>query len=138
MYHPTSSVPREATTCGSSWQKAAVISAARGRALRDVQRRMERRQHNANAEADALGALADRRQRQVGRAVVRPYRPEMVLGKPHGGEAPLLGERNLLERLIDALGFALRGPRFGHLALVEKTQSHRFPRAGLSGGLSPA
>src|ERR1700726_5204099 len=100
-------------------------------ALRDVQRMMDRRQHDADAEADALGALADCRQCQVGRAIVRPYRSEMVLGKPYSGEALLLGERNLLERLIDALGFALRGPRFGHLDLIEKTQSHRALRAGL-------
>src|SRR5256714_784878 len=136
MYHPTSSVPREATTRGSSWQKPAVIRAARGRALaghalRDVQRMVDRRQHDADAEADALGALADRRQCQVRRAVVRPYRAEMVLGKPHGREALLLGKRNLLERLIDALRFALRGPRFGNLDLIEKTQSHRALRAGL-------
>src|SRR5262249_45947880 len=58
-----------------------------------MQRMVDRRQHDADAEADALGPLADRRQCQVGRAVVRPYRTEMVLRKPHAGETLLLGKR---------------------------------------------
>src|SRR5712691_628630 len=91
----------------------------------DVQWVVDRREDDADPQADRAGALADRRQRQIGGAVVRPHRAEMMLGEPHALKALLLGVGDLFERLMDALRFTRRGPGFGNLDLVEKANSHR-------------
>src|SRR5712691_12863703 len=92
----------------------------------DVQWVVDRREDDADPQADRAGALADRRQRQVGGAVVRPHRAEMVLGEPHALKALLFGVGDLLERLMDALRLAGGGPGLGHLDLIEETNSHRI------------
>jgi len=66
-----------------------------------MQRMVDRGQYYTDAEADTAGTLADRRQSQIGGAVVRPDRPEMVFGKPYAREALLLGKRDLFQSLVD-------------------------------------
>jgi hypothetical protein len=95
-------------------------------ALRDVQRMMDRRQHHTDAETDPAGALADRCQCQVGGAVMRPHRAEVMLGKPDAGEALLLGIGDLLEGFVDALRFTGGRPGFWHLDLIEQANAHRI------------
>src|SRR6516165_8495734 len=89
-----------------------------------MQRVVDRGEHDPDAEADRAGALADRREGEVGSAVVRPHRAEMMLRKPYALKALLLGERDLLQGFIDALRFTRRSPGFGHLNLVEQANSH--------------
>src|SRR5215469_12654279 len=85
---------------------------------------MDRRQHHADAEADLAGALADRGKRQVRGTVVRPHRAKMMLGKPYARKALLLGKRNLLQRLVDALRFTRPRPGLGDLNLVKQANPH--------------
>src|SRR5438270_1313407 len=47
-----------------------------------------------------------------------------MLRKPHALKALLLGVRDLLERFVDPLRFAGRGPGFGNLDLIEQANSH--------------
>jgi hypothetical protein len=89
-----------------------------------VQGMVNGREDDANAEADAARALTHGRQGKVRGAIVRPHWAEVMLGKPHAGKPHLLGVGNLLERFIDALGFTLRGPGFGHLNLVKQANTH--------------
>src|SRR5262245_25320665 len=91
---------------------------------------VNRGQDHANAKTDAAGALTDRRQGEVRRAVVRPDGTEVVLGKPHAGKAHLLGVGDLLQGFIDTLGFTLRGPGFGDLNLVKQAKAHRILSCG--------
>src|SRR6185437_3310944 len=104
----------------------------RGHAGRHVQRMMNRRQNDADAQANPAGSLTDRGKRQVRGAIMRPHRTKMMLGKPDAGKALLLGEGNLFQSLIDALGFTGWGPGFGHLDLVEQTQFHGTASFGAS------
>src|SRR5215472_4148463 len=89
-----------------------------------MQRVVDRGEHHPDAEADRTRALADRREGEVGSAVVRPHRAKVMLRKPYALEALLLCVWYLLQGFIDALGFAGRSPGFGHLNLVEQTNSH--------------
>jgi hypothetical protein len=71
---------------------------------------------------DAVRGRADAERRAVlayllgcGLPRMWPNWAEMVLRKPHARKTHLLGVGNLLQGFMDALGFALWGPRFGHL-----------------------
>ena len=96
----------------------------RGHARRHVQRVVDRRQHDANAKANLAGALAHRCKCEVGGAVVRPHRAEMVFGKPHARKTLLFGIGNLLQRFMDPLGFTGPWPGLRNLDLVKETNSH--------------
>jgi hypothetical protein len=72
-------------------------------ARRHVQRMVDRGQDHADAQADAACALADGSKSKVRGAVVRPYRAEVMLRKPHAREALLFGEGDLFQCLVDAL-----------------------------------
>ena len=91
----------------------------------DVQGVVNGRQDHANAEADAAGTLAHRREGEVRGADMRPHGAEVMLRKPDARKAHLLGVGNLLQRFIDALGFTLGRPGFRHLNLVKQANSHQ-------------
>jgi hypothetical protein len=48
----------------------------------------------------------------------------MVLGKPDAPKTHFFGIGNLLERLVDALRLAVRGPGFRNLNLIKQADSH--------------
>ena len=107
-----------------------------------VQRMVDRRQNHADSQPDAGRTLADGRQGQVWRTVMRPHRPEVVLGKPNAVEALLLGVRNLLQRLPEPPGLGLGAPGFRDLYLIEQSEFHSILSAWLSlvidsGGRTP-
>ena len=95
-------------------------------------RMVEGRRHldDAVAEANALGALRDRGQEHLRRARVAVLLEEVVLDLPHVVDPEPVGERALLERLLQhaVLGVGVPGAR--QLVLVEDTElhAHRTPR----------
>ena len=76
------------------------------------------------AEADVLRALAGRGEEDLGRGGVRVLLEEVVLDLPHVLDAELVGELDLVERVLDQLLLAVLGPRARELVLVEDAELH--------------
>jgi len=96
----------------------------RRHACRHVQRVVNGSEDHTNAQANTAGALTDCRESEVGSAVVRPHRAEVVFGKPHTGKALFFGKRDLLQSFVDAFGLTGCSPRFRDLNLIEQADSH--------------
>src|SRR3546814_11684162 len=73
--------------------------------------RARRGREDAVTEADVLRALARRRKELLGRAGVGLLLQEVVLDLPHHIEAQLVGQLDLLERVLDEGQLAVLGPR---------------------------
>ena len=109
--------------------------------LRGVDRVAEfvRRERDAEAEADLVGDLRQRGEERAVRGHVRPLDAEVVLDDPHGAEAELVGQLDLLDRLEvrGLLGLALVvrirlvRPRLRGLHLIEEIQLHGQSPIGL-------
>ena len=107
----------------------------RREALGDAGRVVEGRRHlhDAVSEPNALGALRDRGEKHLRRARVAVLLEEVVLDHPHVVDAEPVGERALLECLLEhaVLGVGIPGAR--DLVLVEDAELHvrhppvRFP-----------
>ena len=95
-------------------------------ALGDARRMVERRRrlHDAVTEPDVLRALRRRREEHLGRARVRVLLEEVVLDLPHVVDAELVGELDLLERVLEQLVLGVVGPRPRQLVLVEDAELH--------------
>ena len=111
--------------------------------LGHAHRRGERVRHERDAEpeADLLGALRERADDDLGRGRVRSPLAEVVLDVPCGVEAQLVGELDLLERLL--VGLLLRlslaprvgpGPGLGDVDLVEHVEFHGLPLGVVAAG----
>ena len=85
---------------------------------------VRRRLDDAVAEADVLGPLAGRGEEHLGRGGVRVLLEEVVLDLPHVLDAELVGELDLLERVLDQLALGVVGPRTRVLVLVEDAELH--------------
>ena len=79
---------------------------------------------DAVAQADALGALAGRCEEHLGSRRVRVLLEEVVLDLPHVVEPDLVGQLDLVERVLDELLLTGVGPRAGQLVLVEQAELH--------------
>ena len=88
---------------------------------RVVERR--RRLHDAVPEPDALRALRDRGEEQLGRARVAVLLEEVVLDLPHVVDAEPVGELALLEGLLQQLVLRVLVPRSRQLVLVEDAEA---------------
>src|SRR5262249_56782704 len=75
-------------------------------------------------EADALRALRDGPEEHLGRGGVRELGQEMMLHLPDGVVTELVGEDDLLERLVVAAVLAALVVRLRHLELVEEVEFH--------------
>ena len=73
---------------------------------------------------DALRALRDGGEEDLGRRGVRELGQEVVLDLPDGVVAELVGELDLLERLVVAAVLAALVVRLRHLELVEEVELH--------------
>src|SRR3954447_13526904 len=100
---------------------------------------MVRRQlHDAVTEADVLGALAGRREEDLGSGRVRVLLEEVVLDLPRVVVAKLVGQLDLVERVLHELVFAARAPRLRELQLIENAELHGVvPPTGLGSFGSP-
>jgi hypothetical protein len=76
------------------------------------------------ADADALGALADRREEDLGRGGVAVFGEEVVFHCPDAVKADLVSERDLFERLVIDARLPAIGPRLRELQLVEQPKLH--------------
>ena len=110
----------------------------RGHLLRDAMRLVGRELDDAVAEADALGALAGRAEKNFRRRGVRVLLEEVMLHFPRIVVAQPVGELDLRQRVLQQLVLALRAPRPRQLVLVEDAELHltcpcRKWRCGRSG-----
>ena len=64
-----------------------------------------RQQHDAVAEADIFGALAARGEENFRRGRMRILFEEVMLDFPHMIDAELVGEFDLIERILEKLEF---------------------------------
>jgi hypothetical protein len=111
---------------GTELEAAVAQDVERRRPLGNPDRVVElvRQERHAVPEADALGALRQRAQEHLGGRAVRELGQEVVLDEPHGVEAELVGELDLLERLLVAAVLATLVVRLGRLQLVQKVELH--------------
>src|SRR5262249_39963047 len=83
-----------------------------------------RRGDDAEAEADVLRALRAGGQEDLGGGRVRVLLEEVVLDLPHRVVAELVGELDLVERLLQEPLLGVSVPRPRELMLVEDAESH--------------
>ena len=83
--------------------------------------------HDAVREADLLGALARRGEKDLGGRRVRILLEEVVLDLPGKVVAEPVGELDLVERVLVELELAFRRPRARQLQLVEYAELHALP-----------
>ena len=84
-----------------------------------------RGEDDAVTEPDALGALAAGGEEHLGRRRVAVLLEKVMLDLPHVLDAETVGERHLLERVLDEPLLALRFPGPAHLMLIEDPELHR-------------
>ena len=98
---------------GAEVDAAARDEVERRDALGHPRRMVERRRHlhDAVAEPDARGPLRDRRQEDLGRARVAVLLEEVVLDLPDVVDPEPVGERALLERLLEHAVLGVGDPR---------------------------
>ena len=84
-----------------------------------------RGEHDPMPEPHLGGALARRGQKNLGRAGMRVLFQKVMLHFPHVGEAELVRQLDLVERILDQLQLALFLPRPWKLMLIEKSKSHK-------------
>ena len=89
---------------------------------------------DAVPEPDAPRALAGRGQEHLGGGRVRVLLEEVMLDLPHVVEAELVGQLDLLQRVLQEPVLGALGPRAGQLELVEDPESHEA-RADEASGL---
>src|SRR5262249_19767330 len=83
-----------------------------------------REQRDPVSQPDALGALRDRREEDLGSGGVRELRQEVVLDLPDGVVAQLVREHDLFERLVVARVRGAGAVRLRHRELVEEVEFH--------------
>src|SRR5262249_33220762 len=98
---------------------AAADQVESGDALSDACRMDRRQLHDAVRQADLLGALARRGEKDLGGRGVRIFLEEMVLDFPGEIVAEPVCELDLIERILVEPELAFRGPRARQLQLVE-------------------
>src|SRR5262249_38589092 len=76
------------------------------------------------AEPDALGALRAGGEKYFRGRGVRVFLQEMVLDLPGVFDAELVGELDLIERILEQLELGPLGPWPGQLVLVENAELH--------------
>ncbi len=91
-------------------------------ALGDPRRVVRRELDDAVTEADVLRALTGRRQEDLGRRGVGVLLEEVVLDLPRVVEPELVGELDLVERVLHELELGLLLPRSWELQLVEDAE----------------
>ena len=98
----------------------------RGDALGDPGGMVElmRQLDDAVAQADAIGALAGRRQEHLGSRGVAVLLEEVVLDLPHVVDAEAVGQLDLIQRVLEQLVLTAVAPRPRQLVLVEDSELH--------------
>ena len=99
-------------------------------AFRDPRGMIGRQLHDAVAKADLLRALAGRGEKDFGRGGVGILFEKVVLDFPGVIEAQLVGQFNLVQRVVEQLIFAVREPGLGQLQFVENAEFHFTYSAG--------
>src|SRR5262249_11687901 len=94
-----------------------------------------RHQGDAVAEADLLRALRAGGEEHLGSGGGRIFLEEMVLDLPDIVDAELVGELDLVERLLVQALLRILGPGLRQLVLIEKPEFH--PRVPLVSAPSP-
>src|SRR5579862_1240086 len=88
-------------------------------------------QHDSVAEPHLRGALTCRREENLGGARVRVLFQKVMLDFPNVGEAELVRQLDLIERVLNQLQLAFFLPRARELMFIEESKSHRVLRAGV-------
>ena len=98
----------------------------RGDALGDARRVvvLRRHQHDAVPQPDVLRALRTRGQEDLGRRGVRVLLEEVVLHLPRVVDAELVGELDLVERILEQLQLVAVVPGARQLVRVEDSELH--------------
>ena len=111
---------------GAEFDAAVGDEIERGDALGDARRVIVFRRHQADAvaEADVLGALRAGGEEYLRRGGVRIFLEEMMLDFPGVVDAELVGEFDLLERLLEQPMLVALVPRPRQLMLVENAELH--------------
>ena len=78
------------------------------------------------ADANVLGALAHRGEKDFGRRGVRVLFQEMMLGGPDVVVSALIGEDRLFERILEQRVLGIAGPGPGELMLVKTAKFHEL------------
>ena len=122
---PPSSIKRRALA-GAEFDAAVGDEVERGDALGDPRRVIVFRRHQADAvaEPDSFGALRAGREEDFRRRGMRIFLEEMVLDLPGVVDAELVGEFDLIERLLEQPVLVALVPRPRQLVLVENAELH--------------
>ena len=91
---------------------------------------VRRHRDDAVAEPDPLRVARRGREHDLGRGRVRVLLEEVVLDLPHVVDADLVGELDLLDRVLEELLLAARRPGPRMLQLQEDAELHRSLRSG--------
>ena len=97
----------------------------RRHALGDTRGMVGRQLDDAVTEADVLGPLARRREEDLRRRRVRVLLEEVVLDLPRVVEAELVGELDLVERVLDQLDTRTRPPTVAGAAARRRCRTSR-------------
>ena len=94
--------------------------------FRDARRMIvsRRQQHDSVTEANLLGALAGSGQKNLGRRRMRVFFEKVMLDFPHVVDAELVGELDLIERILKQLQLRALLPRTRQLMLIKSSQLH--------------
>src|SRR6185312_5466747 len=83
-----------------------------------------RHQHDAVAEADVLGSLRTGGEEHFRRRRMRIFLEEVMLDLPGVVDAKLVGQLDLVERVLEELELVALVPRTRQLVLVEDSELH--------------
>src|ERR1019366_2079060 len=122
----TAELHQRSTFAGTEFDAPVGDEVEGGDALRDPRRMIVFRRHqtDAVAETDSFGALRARREEYLGRGVVRILLEKMVLDFPGVVDAELVGECDLIERLLKQPVLVAIVPRPRKLVLVKNAEFH--------------
>ena len=115
---PDSPVPHSSAAARNQIERRKAFGNARGMIV------VRRRQADAVAEADILGALRSGAEKHLGRRGVRVLLEEVVLDLPHVVEAEAIGELDLIERIVEQLLLSALAPGLRQLMFIEDAELH--------------